>query len=123
MLRETIDNYVAMKRAMGFKYRVQNSLLQLFATFAEAKGDTVIHSHTVLDWAELAPSLAQRRNRLLTVRRFVIAMQSASNPYEIPPANAFGGQPGKRRIPHLFSSTEVGQLLCSAKLRLAHNKK
>jgi site-specific recombinase XerD len=103
-----------MKRAMGFKYRVQNSLLQLFATFAEARGDIVVRSHTVLEWAELAPSPAQRRNRLLTVRRFAIAMQSASNSYEIPPANAFGPQPGKRRIPHIFSSEEVGQLLYAA---------
>jgi len=55
MLKKTIDSYVSMKRAMGFKYRVQNSLLQLFSTFAEARGDTCVYSQTVLEWAALGP--------------------------------------------------------------------
>lgn len=74
MLKEKIENYVTMKRAMGFKYRIQNSLLQLFLAFAEAREDDCTISQTVLEWAALAPSVAQRRNRLLTVRRFAIMM-------------------------------------------------
>lgn len=114
MLKEKIENYVTMKRAMGFKYRIQNSLLQLFLAFAEAREDDCTISQTVLEWAALAPSVAQRRNRLLTVRRFAIMMQAEDSQYEIPPANAFGGQSGKRRIPHIFSDEEVQRLLYAA---------
>lgn len=100
-----------MKRAMGFKYRIQNSLLQHFSTFAEARGDTCVCSQTVLEWAALAPSPAQRRNRLLTVRRFAITIQPENNQYEIPPANAFGRGAGKRRVPYIFSEEDVRRLL------------
>jgi len=70
MLSGDIKCYVDRQRAMGFKYRVQNGLLRNFAAFAEAQDDDFVRTERVLDWAALAPSRAQRRNRLLTVRRF-----------------------------------------------------
>ena len=50
MLSESINRYVAMQRAMGFKFRVQNSLLQHFTKFAQARSDTHVRSRTVLEW-------------------------------------------------------------------------
>lgn len=114
MLRDEINRYVAMQRAMGFKYRIQNNLLQHFSTFAEQRRDTHVLCQTVLDWASLAPSVPQKRNRLLTVRRFAIAMQPEDNQHEIPPADAFGRQSAKRKIRHLFSEEDVKQLLTAA---------
>lgn len=110
MLRETINNYVSMRRAMGFKFRVQNNLLQNFLVFAERRGEVRVRCHVVLEWAGLAPSSAQKRNRLLTVRRFALAMKSADNQYEIPPYDAFGRYSGHRRIPHIFSPEELQTL-------------
>jgi len=118
MLKETIDKYVSIRRAMGFKFIVPNRLLQSFALFAEARGETHVCSCTVINWAGLAPSSAQKRNRLLTVRRFSIAMKSADNQYEIPTYDAFGRHAGERRSPHIFTSEELRLLLSAAsKLR------
>lgn len=111
MLRENINNYVKMKQAMGFKYRTPNYLLQLFATFAEQRGDTIVRSQTVLEWAGTAPSSAQKRCRLLTVRRFAISMQCEDDRYEIPPPAAFGNEIGKRKIRHLFSPQDIKRML------------
>lgn len=114
MLKEDINHYIAMKRAMGFKYRIQSRLLLLFLAFAQERGDTCVRNNTVLEWAGLAPSPAQRRNRLLTVRRFAVTMQSSERPHELPPANAFGRGSGERRIPYIFSSEDIGQLIRAA---------
>ncbi len=114
MLRGKIDRYVAMQRAMGFKYRIQNCLLQHFATFAEQHGDTHVRCQTVLDWAGSTPSVLQKRNRLLTVRRFTIAMRPEDSRHEVPPADAFGRQSARRKIRHLFSAKDIKQLLTAA---------
>jgi integrase len=41
-------------------------------------------------------------------------MQAQDSQYEVPPANAFGGQSGVRRAPHIFSTQEVQRLLYAA---------
>ncbi len=117
MLKETINEYVSMKRAMGFKFKAPNSLLQNFAAFAEARGETHVRCQSVVEWASLAPSMAQKRNRLLTVRRFSIAMKTDDNQYEVLPFDAFGRHASKRRMPHIYTSNEL-QLLFNAASKL-----
>ena len=114
MLINKIKSYVEMHRKMGFKYKIQNSLLLHFASFAKKRKDTYVHSKTVLDWAVLAPSPAQRRNRLLTVRRFAIYMQTEDKRYEIPPADVFGCEEFKKRIYHILTATELKSLLTAS---------
>jgi integrase len=118
MLIEMINRYVELHRVMGFKYRTQNCLLQHFATFAQQQGDNYVRNKTVIEWAKQAPSPAQRRNRLLTVRRFSISMQAEDKRYEIPPADAFGHETFKRRLRHILSSGEL-KLLLNAALKLS----
>ncbi len=109
-----INRYVELHRAMGFKYRIQNCLLQNFSAFAAKHGDTYVRCKTVLDWAKEAPSPAQRRNRLLTVRRFAITMKAEDKRYEVPPPDVFGRETFRRRIPHILSTEELKRLLISA---------
>lgn len=114
MLIKMINRYVELHRAMGFKYRNQNCLLQHFAAFAKQQGDTYVRCKTVLEWAKQAPSAAQKRNRLLTVRRFSSMMRAEDKRYEIPPADAFGHETFKRRINRILSSEELKTLLIAA---------
>jgi len=114
MLTKMINRYVELKRAMGFKYRIQNCLLQNFAAFAQQRGDVYVRCKTVIEWAKQAPSRAQRRNRLLTIRRFSISMHAEDKRYEIPPADVFGRETFKRRLPYILSSAELNSLLTAA---------
>lgn len=114
MLAADVSRYVDMHRALGFQYRVQNLLLRNFAAFAEAQGDTIVRADRVLAWASNAPSAAQQRNRLLTVRRFASAMQLENPAYEIPPADAFGHASFQRGIAHLYSRDEITRLIDAA---------
>jgi integrase len=121
MLEETVDKYVSMRRAMGFKFVVPARLLKSFARFAETRGEECVLCHTVIEWAGLTISTAQKRNRLLTVRRFSMTMRSATNKYEIPPRDAFGRHVGIRRLPHIYTPEEIQRLLASASLLLPIN--
>ncbi|MCP4900465.1 MAG: tyrosine-type recombinase/integrase, partial [bacterium] len=114
MLMEDVSRYVDLHRALGFKYRVQNGLLRNFAAFAEAQGDETVRTQSVLDWAGQAPSPAQRRNRLLTVRRFACAMQAEDDRHQIPPAGAFGHVGFNRCTPHIFTPEEIAAILKAA---------
>jgi len=114
MLSADVSRYVNMHRALGFKYRTQDLLLRNFAVFAEAEGDTVVRIDRALEWAAKAPSAAQQRNRLLTLRRFSIAMRLEIPDYEIPPADAFGHTAFRRKIVHIFSSEEIARLIDAA---------
>lgn len=114
MLNKMIKRYVEEHQIMGFKFRSQNYLLQHFAAFARKQGDKYIRTKTVLEWSKQAPSQPQRRNRLLTVRRFAIKMQSEHMQHEVPPPDAFGRETFKRRLPHILSSAELKELLIAS---------
>ncbi len=86
-----MDEYIRQQRALGFKYRVQGSLLKSYAAFAHERGDTFIVVDTVLEWSREAPSATQKRNRLLTVRRLAVSVHADNPQHQIPPVDVFGG--------------------------------
>jgi integrase len=114
MLSADVARYVALHRSLGFRFRVQEGLLTLYARFAEVRGEAVVRTATVLDWAGRAPSPAQRRNRLLKVRRFALAMQAEDPHHEVPPVDAFGRPVTERHLPHIYAPEEVAALLRAA---------
>lgn len=114
MLSQDLTRYTNLHRSLGFKFRIQHSLLRNFVTFAEAQGDEVVRVDRVLDWAARAPSPPQRRNRLLTVRRFALAMQAEDARHEVPAADALGHGRFDRRTPHIYRPDEIARLMRSA---------
>lgn len=114
MLTDAINRYVEQRRAVGFKYRTQSSLLRHFAAYAESCNDEFVQTQSVLAWAGQAPSPQQQRNRLLTVRRFAHAMQAEDERHQIPPADGFGPAIFKRCAPHIFTAEELSVLLTAA---------
>ncbi len=114
MLSHNCTYYVELRRAMGFKFRHQSCLLRNFAAFAEARGDSYVRTETVLAWATEAPSAAQRRERLLLVRRFARQMQAEDERYEVPPTQVFGRPQRERRVPYIYKPGEIRRLLKAA---------
>src|SRR5260370_439712 len=70
MLKETVDTYLAVRRAAGFKLTSDAFYLYHFARFATAQGDTHVTSQTAITWAGQARSKSQRATRLKNVIRF-----------------------------------------------------
>jgi integrase len=116
MLSQDVNRYIELHRVMGFKFRTQHSLPRNFVRFADQHGDSHVCTHTVLDWAAQAPSPPQRHNRLATVRRFALAMQAEDARHQVPPADVFGREWFKRRIPHIYTREQIARLINAAAL-------
>jgi len=114
MLSEDVTRYVELRRSLGFKFRTQSILLYNFTRFAEERGERFVCISCVLDWAGRAPSPQQRRNRLLTVRRFALAATAEDERHQVPPQGAFGNLSFERKRPHVYTSSELADLLDAA---------
>ena len=71
-LRETLDEYLAMRRALGHKLCRAGRLLQQFVAFADLAGATYVTTDLALAWVgqPCGAALAERARRLGIVRRF-----------------------------------------------------
>ena len=114
MLSDDIKRHIELYRSMGYKYRVQAYMLESFAAFAEGRSEQFIRAETVLDWATGAPSIRQRYDRLLTVRHLACALNAENECHQVPPADAFGHAPRRRRTCHIYTDEEISRLLRAA---------
>ena len=114
MLSEDLDRHIGLHHVLGFKFRTQALLLRNFVAYAEARGDQIISADRVIAWAVEAPSPQQRRNRLLEVRRFAIAMHAEDGRHEAPATDALGRGRFTRRIPHIYSHDDILRLMTAA---------
>jgi integrase len=114
MLNLDMMRYVELHRAAGFKFRTQSQLLASFVAFAEKYGDEFVRVARALDWAARSVSPAERRKRLLEVRRFALAMRPEDARYEVPAGDAMGRVCHRRRIAHIYTPDEICQLMQAA---------
>jgi integrase len=121
MLSKALTYHVELHRGLGFRFRTQHGLLRSFVNFAEAYGDAFIDVDRVLEWARQAPSSAQRRNRLVTVRRFALALHAEDARHEVPPADALGREMFRRRMPYIYTPDEISRLMAAAAMLPANS--
>jgi integrase/recombinase XerD len=114
-LRKAVDDYLAVRRALGFRLRLTGGMLRDFASFLESEGASHITTDLALRWAQQPVGVqpAQWANRLGVARRFAQFM-SASDPLsEIPPAGLLPYR-YKRKSPYIYRDAEVRRLLLAA---------
>jgi integrase len=114
MLSDAVNRHIELYRSMGFKYKVQAYMLHSFAVFAESRAERFIQTDTVLEWAKSAPSIRQRYDRLLTVRRLACSLNAENERHQVPPIDVFGHAPKRRRTCHIFTHVEIDRLLQTA---------
>ena len=114
MLSEAVNRHIELYRAMGFKYKVQAYMLHSFADFAQERSEEFIQTDSVLEWAASAPSVRQRHDRLLTVRRLACALNAEDQRHQVPPTDVFGRARRSRRTCHIFTQDEIDCLLRAA---------
>jgi integrase/recombinase XerD len=111
-LRQAIEEYLAMRRSLGFKLREAGKALIDFAAFMERRRASYITQALALAWAQ-KPTTAQPSHwasRLCYVRQFA-RYRSASDPRtQIPALGLLPFKP-KRARPYLYSRNEIQQLL------------
>jgi hypothetical protein len=86
-LRKTLNEYLAVRRALGFKLKAQGRLLHSFVDFVELQRASFITRSLALRWAMDSPAgqPAYWASRLGLVRRFAEYRSSADPRTEVPP--------------------------------------
>jgi integrase/recombinase XerD len=115
-LHKAVEDYLAIRRALGFKLRLPGSMLRHFASFCESTGASHITTDLALRWATQSVSVqpAQWATRLSVVRRFARFMSASEPRTEIPP---LGLLPFRyhRQAPYIYRDDEVQQLMRAAR--------
>lgn len=111
-LRQALDDYLAVRRALGYKLdRAEKDLAQ-FITYLEGLGEDHVTTQSALAWATL-PSGAHRgylSARLSVVRRFAVHLRGIDPATQVPPTDLLPGR-NPRSTPYLYSGDEVSALM------------
>lgn len=115
-LCDALEEYLAVRRALGFKLRNAGGLLKGFVTYAEREGASSITTDLAMRWAmeQKKCEPAQWANRLGLVRRFARYVSALDAGTEIPP---LGLLPHRfhRKPPYLYTDEEIARLIAAAK--------
>jgi integrase/recombinase XerD len=117
-LKQAVQDYLALRRSLGFKLGGAGIALSKFAAFLQARGASHITTQLALEWAQqsqcVQPSTwAQRLGYIRGFARHHIASDPRT---EIPPPGLLPFQPRRAR-PYLYSDKEIERLLnCALQL-------
>lgn len=114
-LQTALDNYLDIRRTLGFKLRDEGSVLPKFIRYLEDHGSSFITTELALRWAiqpkEVQPAHWARRLRM--VRIFAQFQSAVDHRTEIP---SQGLLPYRyhRRTPYIYNDGEISHLLQAA---------
>jgi integrase/recombinase XerD len=114
-LTKAIEEYLALRRSLGFKLRDAGARLMNFASFMEQQQAESVTTRLALDWAQ-QPRDAQPAHwaqRLSYVRGFARHHVATDPRTEVPSPGLLPFRPARAR-PYLYSHDEVERLLKQA---------
>ncbi|MGH2891839.1 MAG: tyrosine-type recombinase/integrase [Solirubrobacteraceae bacterium] len=119
-LQAHVDEYLRLRRALGFKLREDERLLGQFVGYLDAAGASTVTSELAIGWARLPVGVHPNRwaKRLRIARGFAAYLQTIDPTAEIPPPDVFPVR-RQRATPYLFSQRDICLLLAEAR-RLRH---
>lgn len=119
-LHDQITDYLAMRRGLGFQLVNAEWWLEEFARYTEQLDHQgPITTDLVVRWAlTTSGDAAQAARRYAAVQAFVRHLAVFDPDIEIPPVGLLGSGVRPRTQPHIYSDTEIADLLDQARLLL-----
>lgn len=114
-LRTAVEEYLAVRRKLGFKLYQPGILLHNFVLFAEQEGASFITTELALRWAT-QPKDAQpvwHAIRLGVIRRFAKYRSAVDPRTEIPPQKLLSAS-YHRKPPYIYNDDEIRRLIKAA---------
>ncbi|TCA59880.1 integrase [Rhizobium leguminosarum bv. viciae] len=105
----SLEQYLALRRSLGFKLRSQESRLRKFVAYAQERNQHHITAKLAVEWAEHQCGPRTWSSRLSTVRSFSRHVALTDPRTEIPPSSIFA--PQRRPRPFIYSDEQVADLL------------
>ena len=118
VLRARAEEYLAMRRALGFKLESHGPRLMSFVRFCEDRGAAAVTTDLAVEWATTTPRgsghEAYQARRLDIVRIFARHLQPLDPATEVPPEDVLDRRQW-RIPPYLYSPQEVTALMAAAR--------
>ena len=111
-LQAALDQYLDIRRALGFKLRDEGTVLPQFLLYLEKKGASFITTDLALQWATLPEKVlpAHWTRRLTMVRNFARFRSAADPRTEIPSQDLLPFR-YRRKPPYIYDDGEILRLL------------
>jgi integrase len=114
-LRTALDEYLTLRRGLGFSLARDEKLLAQFLDYLDHLGRPSITVQDALTWAKLPEpaSAGWLGMRLSVVRSFAAYLHAVDPTVPIPPPGLLPGR-GRRAVPYLYSDVDLAALLRQA---------
>ena len=122
VLRQALDDYLRVRRALGYKLARSEKLLAQFLTFVEDRNEDHVTIDIAVAWASLPAGshLSWMSTRLSIVRRFAIHLHGIDPANQAPPTDLLPGR-NRRATPYLYSEADIAALItATGTLRTSH---
>jgi len=112
---QRVDDYMALRRAVGFKLRGHDRLLVDFVDYLEHAKASTVTTKLALAWATKSAEVQPVRwkQRLSVVRGFARYLHALDDSVEVPPTDLLAHR-HQRPTPYLYSEAEIAALLAAA---------
>jgi len=114
-VRDEIRNYLALRRALGFRLTKHGQLLDSLAGHLEAAGLETVTADAAVAWAMLPRQAHPHRwkARLAVACGFARYLAASDPAAEVPPAGLLDAR-RSRHAPYIFTGQEIAALLAAA---------
>ena len=112
-LRQALDDYLALRRSLGFKLHDEGLQLPQFLVFLQKNKAAYITARLALDWIVQSAGRG-RTQRLRMVRGFTRYVAAFDSRTEVPPADLVPARFIRPR-PYIYSDNEVQRLMKEAR--------
>lgn len=114
-LRSALQDYLMVRRALGYKLKETERLLGQFVAYCEESGISVVTTDVAVTWATLpaGADISWWAQRLSKVRCFATWLQTLDPATEVPPTDILIGRP-RRAVPYLYTDDEVAAIMAAA---------
>ena len=115
-LQQAVDEYLSLRRHLGFTLEKAGHLLPDFATYMEQAGASTVTIDLALAWAKQPAdrSAGWWQDRLSMVRGFSRYLHGIDPSHEIPPV-ALLPRVRHRDVPHIYTEAEINRLMSAAR--------
>ena len=115
-LRRHAEDYLRLRRSLGFKLTLHSRLLPQFVDYLDAVGATTVTTELAVSFAQLPQGVqpVQWAHRLSMVRGFARYLQAIDPATEVPPHDVFAAR-YQRPTPYLWQESEVLDLMAAAR--------
>jgi integrase/recombinase XerD len=115
-LQAHVDEYLRLRRALGFKLKEEGRLLGQLVGYLEAAGASTVTTELAVRWARLPVGVHPNHwsKRLRVARGFAAYLHTLDPTTEIPPGDIFPHR-RQRATPYLYSPEDICRLLKEAR--------